>query len=213
MAMALIREARREYEKYIGGLNATHNEEIISTFREEHQDFTTRQKPFLKFSISTLKKYMQHELMWAAENGPYMIIDMAFEQTRREYSNMWAQIVQGLSYNMEKKNPFHYFFTGTSWEDVQTFYENNPIEFVQTLHEDKRFDVTFSKKTPVELFPREKLVYLTPDARKPLVNFDPNKVYVMGGLVDLAGRPRETISVAREHNIECAKFPIEAFMR
>ena len=35
-----------------------------------------------------------------------------------------------------------------------------------------------------EAFPKEKLVYLTADAEETLQSFDPEKVYVIGGIVD-----------------------------
>lgn len=36
----------------------------------------------------------------------------------------------------------------------------------------------------VDAFPKEKLVYLTADAEETLRSFDPEKVYVIGGIVD-----------------------------
>ena len=35
-----------------------------------------------------------------------------------------------------------------------------------------------------QLFPKDKTVYLTPDADKPLTDIDKDKIYIIGGLVD-----------------------------
>lgn len=46
------------------------------------------------------------------------------------------------------------------------------------------FQWDVSNKPYTELFPLEKLVYLTPDSNKVLSSIEADKIYIIGGLVD-----------------------------
>ena len=46
------------------------------------------------------------------------------------------------------------------------------------------FQLDFQQDHHSVLFPADSIIYLTPDADKPLDDIDQSKVYIIGGLVD-----------------------------
>lgn len=59
-----------------------------------------------------------------------------------------------------------------------------------------------------KLFPKERLVMLTPDSDTEF-QYDPHAIYVVGGLVDLGRNEPYTLAKAKRLGIRSARFPLE----
>lgn len=59
-----------------------------------------------------------------------------------------------------------------------------------------------------ELFPKERLVMLTPDSDTEF-QYDPHAIYVVGGLVDLGRNEPYTLAKAKRLGIRTARFPLD----
>lgn len=79
---------------------------------------------------------------------------------------------------------------------------------------------TLTKKTlPVQiheedflsLFPKQKLVLLTPDAPTVLTEYNANDHYVVSALVDRGDKRPLSLAKAKKHDIRTARLPIESF--
>ena len=207
--------AKNDLEKEIGRINSEHTDEISRGIRKQSDNFALyTQRPFLHLSESTLKSYVVQEAIYAAENGPFLVLDMSYENKGgRAFHSLWSQVIEGLGYNMQHKNPFHVIFSSLTEASVRQQFRSKGMQSLEDLLVDKRrFDFSFSEKTAEEMFPHEQLVYLSPDAPKELHSFDPSKVYIIGGMVDLSGRPRESLAEARRRGIEVARFPFEKYL-
>ncbi|XP_063313322.1 tRNA methyltransferase 10 homolog B isoform X2 [Pelobates fuscus] len=65
---------------------------------------------------------------------------------------------------------------------------------------------------PFWLYLTEKIIYLTPDSDNALKDIDPQKVYVLGGLVDESIQKKLTYHKARENGLQTARLPIPEYM-
>lgn len=65
-----------------------------------------------------------------------------------------------------------------------------------------------STKPPWEIFPREKLVFLSPDSDNLLQDVDSDHIYVFGGIVDICVEPLKSRNFAEEHGIVHATLPV-----
>lgn len=59
-----------------------------------------------------------------------------------------------------------------------------------------------------ELFPRERLVMLTPDSDT-VFEYDPHAIYVVGGIVDIGHNEPLTLAKAKRLGIRTARFPLD----
>ena len=68
-------------------------------------------------------------------------------------------------------------------------------------------------KSYLDLFPKEDLVYLTPNAPDFMTEYDPHKIYIIGGLVDKVVTKPVTMAKAKREGIKMAKLPLDLYMR
>ncbi|NWI89097.1 TM10B methyltransferase, partial [Pitta sordida] len=73
------------------------------------------------------------------------------------------------------------------------------------------FQMDTTPESYLDLFPSDAIVYLTPDSENGKY-IDPNKVYVLGGLVDESIHKQLTLRRAREQSLQTARLPIREFM-
>ena len=65
----------------------------------------------------------------------------------------------------------------------------------------------------IDLYPKEKLVYLTADSETELDSFDHNCYYIIGGLVDHNRLKMITYNKATEQGIKTAKLPLSKYVK
>jgi len=63
------------------------------------------------------------------------------------------------------------------------------------------------------LFPKEKLVYLSPESKNILTEIDHSKVYIIGGIVDDNRLKGISFQKATEQEIYTSKFPIKQYVQ
>ena len=90
--------------------------------------------------------------------------------------------------------------------------------FFRLLQERIAFDhehipMTVSSESYLDLFPKEKLVYLTPDSKEELIEWDHTKVYIVGALVDLSAEKPLTFSKARREGIQTLRLPLDRYYK
>ncbi|NXX28208.1 TM10B methyltransferase, partial [Nicator chloris] len=74
------------------------------------------------------------------------------------------------------------------------------------------FEMDTTPESYLDLFPLEAIVYLTPDSENVLEDINPDKVYVLGGLVDESIHKQLTLRRAQEQCLQTARLPIREYM-
>jgi ribonuclease P protein 1 len=74
---------------------------------------------------------------------------------------------------------------------------------------DADFPAVVTEKSHFDLFPPERLVYLTPDSKTDLLKYDPDDVYVVGGIVEMSQDVPYTLREAKKRGIRHARLPIK----
>ncbi|XP_053226524.1 tRNA methyltransferase 10 homolog B [Podarcis raffonei] len=161
-----------------------------------------------QLSKRDLKVIAKERLLEAKESGPRLCIDLSMtaHMTQKEISRLAAQIRRLYGSNKKAQAPFWIYLTG--------FVQNSPIyEACQRMNDgfaSYLMDVT--SESYLDLFPLERIVYLTPDSENALEEVDPQKVYILGGLVDESIKKRLTFQRAQEEHLQTARLPIQEYM-
>ncbi|KAJ2354648.1 tRNA (guanine(9)-N(1))-methyltransferase [Coemansia sp. RSA 2618] len=143
-------------------------------------------------------------------SGHQFVIDMDFDDKMndKEIKSVCSQILR--CYSTNRQGPKHV--------DLH----------ITKLHEKcrKRFDtgipdhtgwlkshITFHEKEYVDVFDKKDLVYFTADSPNVVESLDPEKIYIIGGIVDKNRYPRLTLDKAEEQGIAHAQLPIGQYIQ
>lgn len=114
--------------------------------------------------------------------GVKLVIDCSYDKymTLNEASNAGKQLTISFAENRFHEDPFdlHYCNCDKESGSIKQLYRNIP-----TI-EEPWFPLHIHPESYLDLFPKEKLVYLTPHCREELTSFDPDAIYIIGCMVD-----------------------------
>ena len=70
-----------------------------------------------------------------------------------------------------------------------------------------------SEKSYLDLFPKERLVYLSYNAEDTLMKFNPDDIYIIGGLVDKTNPKPLSMAKCKKEGLRRAKLPLDVYVR
>ncbi|KAJ2808519.1 tRNA (guanine(9)-N(1))-methyltransferase [Coemansia guatemalensis] len=141
--------------------------------------------------------------------GHQIVVDMDFDDkmSEREIKSMCTQLSRCYSVNRcaEKHVDLH----------ITKLHEKSSSRFealgsVHTMWAKQYID--FHDKEYLDLFDKEKLVYLTADSPNVIEHLDPEKAYLVGGIVDRNRYKLLTLKKAEEQGIAHAQLPIGQYI-
>ncbi|CAH1786206.1 unnamed protein product [Owenia fusiformis] len=165
----------------------------------------------IKIHRSYMSRYWNNGLVRALMFGQPIVFDMGFTEYMTEKENIGAVEQIAMAYGQNKMNyePFNIHFCNCAPDSKSSLWLNDKLknEFVQQ----PLCEIT--SKSYLDIFPKEKLVYLSPNAPHVLKEFDSDAVYIIGGLVDLSESKPLTMAKAKEERIQMAKLPLDNYLQ
>lgn len=142
-------------------------------------------------------------MAWRSENPIVIDLDFPEIEGRRERFTI-QDIKNAINLNLLSPEPSNIHLTSFRNFDQMTDYYNAKSSLLAC---------TFCEDHFLDLFPREKIIYLSSYA-PPMLDFDPDAVYVVGGL-QTRGLERLKLSHirAQKYGVKCASFPLMDFVR
>ncbi|KAM8820487.1 TM10C methyltransferase, partial [Eudromia elegans] len=141
--------------------------------------------------------------------GQPLVFDMSFENdmSPREIANTVRQIVFSESSNRKSVDPFHIHFC--NFQDNSQYHR----EFIKHYRQawDKLL-ITVTEQCYTELFPKNKIIYLTADSPKVMKTFDHDKVYIVGSMVDRNIKTGVSLARAKRLGLETASLPLDKYL-
>ncbi|KAG2433256.1 hypothetical protein HXX76_008324 [Chlamydomonas incerta] len=137
----------------------------------------------------------------ADESRWRLVIDCGFVQTltaHKELRSLAKQIQTSVGHNRRAEAPF--CLQVTSW-----FGEI--AEYAEGTMGGAAWPLLKRQQATLDLFPRELITVLSPDAAEPLTDLDPARVYVVGGIVDKSVIRGVTAGFAARHELQVRRLP------
>ncbi|KAK3587113.1 hypothetical protein CHS0354_023567 [Potamilus streckersoni] len=156
-----------------------------------------------RFYISKLANALLHQ-------NPTLVLDMDYENymSMREITNLHDQFWFLYGKNKRIQQPFN--LVACSVNPVGEFM--NRFKKVAKHMNFDSFYCEMTEKSYLDLYPRDRLVYLTPDSRKVLRYFDPDDIYIIGGLVDISQIKPLSFTKAKKQGIRMASLPLDEYL-
>jgi ribonuclease P protein 1 len=147
------------------------------------------------------------------EWGQPLVIDLSFVKNmtyQQTKSLFYRELAYAFKYNVLSPEPFAIYLTNYDPECKKCLILNKAIANIM----DDDYPVVVTEKSYLELFPQKRLLYLSPDSTKDLMKYDPDDVYIIGGVVDTTGGATGrsvpyTLSTAKKENIRHARLPMK----
>ncbi|CAH2989270.1 unnamed protein product [Chilo suppressalis] len=143
-------------------------------------------------------------------HGQKVVIDCSYEEhmVYRETVNAAKQMTFVFADNKIHKDPF----------DIHLCNVNDKGEFMKHLRknippiDESWFPLNIHSQSYLDLFPKNKLVYLTPHCREELTTFDYDNIYIIGCMVDKINNEPLSLAKAKKDGIKMAKLPLDRYL-
>lgn len=139
------------------------------------------------------------------EWGQPLVIDVSWFNSNRyqqQKSLCLRELPFSTSYNKASTQPFHLHYTSVCdqrFKDLMT--KVDPLAMTDGKPE------VYTEQSYLDIFPKEKIVYLSPDSRNEL-QWDDDDVYVIGGLVDVDIKSNASLGKAKKEGVRHAHLPL-----
>jgi len=163
---------------------------------------------FSKIMKTSISRLQNHRLRRAALFGQQLVIDLAFDEYMKLYETRLLLKQLSIIYNYNKyktTEPFDLHFTdcnpkSNSMREMSRYFPN---------YKSPQFMATFHTKSYLDVFPNQRLVYLTPHSDYVLKKFNDNDIYIIGGIIDKFSHEPITHLKAHKQGIRTARLPLD----
>ncbi|CAF1080250.1 unnamed protein product [Didymodactylos carnosus] len=148
-------------------------------------------------------------LAMSARLQDYVFIDCSFEKlhVRQSYHYDLLKKVYQCFNNISRYHSPSFVYLCNVQFDLKRFHSQTLIEF--NPMDNLSFEVT--SKSYLDYFPKEKFIYLTPDANNDMVEYDHDAIYIIGGIFDKSGK--DTLEKAQREQIRTTRFPLDRYLK
>nr|CAG4649667.1 EOG090X0D3U [Scapholeberis mucronata] len=128
-------------------------------------------------------------------------IDLSLEKfmDERSLSKCIKQISRCYSINRRASNPVQFYVTSLEGKSLAEMSKNQGYD---------KWDVYFRNQHFMDIFDKDKIVYLTSESDNVIGDIEEDKVYIIGGLVDHNSHKGLCHKIAQEKGIKHGRLPI-----
>ncbi|NXW44197.1 TM10C methyltransferase, partial [Nyctiprogne leucopyga] len=169
----------------------------------------TKKTSFICLWDSSMDRAYNWRVAQSMVFGQPLVFDMSYENDMsfREVANTVRQLVLSEGCNRRSVDPFHIHFC--NFKDDSLYHK----EFIKHYKEAwSKLLITVTDQCYTEVFPKDKLIYLTADSPKVMKTFDHNKIYIVGSMVDKSIKTGVSLARAKRLGLETAALPLEKYL-
>ncbi|XP_308574.5 mitochondrial ribonuclease P protein 1 homolog [Anopheles gambiae] len=166
---------------------------------------------FLRIYDSKMDHFHNNRLVQAMQFGCNLVIDCSYDDymNDKEMRNTAKQLMLCFALNRSHEEPFNIHHCNANYG--KTTMKQLEKHLVQIHQPEFPFNVTDRSYT--ELFPKERLVYLTPHCKNDLTEFNPDDVYIIGAMVDKSSQEAVSLGKAKKLGLRMARLPLDRYFQ
>lgn len=217
---ALRRETRSQRRKFYNFLRRKESRIVKRAEKKKQNESTVRTNdsrgtpeiaPYLLINQQKINTTFGRWHCEAVQFGPDLVVDLSFDEhmLQRESANCAQQIVAAYHCNRRNRHPFHLHLCNARDEQATVRYLRR---YMKNLGSPDCL-MSVHRSTYLDLFPTERIVYLTPHCDDELTEYNPESVYVIGGIVSTCHRRPLSLLKATAERLVMAKLPLDRYVR
>uniref|UniRef100_A0A182N921 RNA (guanine-9-)-methyltransferase domain-containing protein 1 n=1 Tax=Anopheles dirus TaxID=7168 RepID=A0A182N921_9DIPT len=166
---------------------------------------------FLRIYDSKVDHFHNNRLVQAMQFGINLVIDCSYDDymNDKEMRNTAKQLMLCFALNRSHDEPFNIHHCNANFG--KTTMKQLEKHLVQIQQPDFPFNVT--ERSYTDLFPKERLVYLTPHCKNDLTEFDPDDIYIIGAMVDKSSQEPVSLGKAKKQGLRMARLPLDRYFQ
>lgn len=147
----------------------------------------------------------------AMQFGEKIILDCSYDKhmNTREAVNCAKQLMFCFAENRISDEPFDLYFCNANMNGVTMKYLKKHIPTMLESY----FPLHVTEKSYLDLFPKEKLVYLTPHCKTDLTEYDSDSIYIIGAMVDTMNNEPLSLAKAKKNGLKMARLPLDRYLQ
>lgn len=164
---------------------------------------------FLFIRDTNMSEFYNYRQMYAALFGQIVVFDLDYESImrKRELINAADQLQEVYGANKVHPDPFNIVFCNLKPDSE---YKTRLLRSLPHLEQPTCL-LTSTEKSYLDIYPRNRLVYLTPDAKAPL-KYDHDDIYIIGGIVDKTIQKPVSLARAKREGLRMARLPLDEYL-
>ncbi|XP_047027197.1 mitochondrial ribonuclease P protein 1 homolog [Helicoverpa zea] len=197
------KEAKRKENPVIKPEESKENEDDL-LYGIQHQSL------FLRIRDQSINQFDNYRALQSLMHGQSIVIDCSYEDNMvyKETLNAAKQLTYVFGDNRVHKEPFNLHICNVNMGGK---FMKQMMKNIPSLDE-PWFPLNIHTKSYLDVFPKEKLVYLTPHCREELTKFDHDAVYIIGCMVDKVNNEPLSLAKAKRDGIKMAKLPLDRYL-
>uniref|UniRef100_A0A182WJR9 RNA (guanine-9-)-methyltransferase domain-containing protein 1 n=1 Tax=Anopheles minimus TaxID=112268 RepID=A0A182WJR9_9DIPT len=166
---------------------------------------------FLRIYDSTMDHFHNNRLVQAMQYGVNLVIDCSYDDymNDKEMRNTAKQLMLCFALNRSHAEPFNVHHCNANLG--KTTMKQLEKHLVQ-LHQPE-FPFNITERSYMDLFPKERLVYLTPHCKNDLTEFNPDDIYIIGAMVDKSSQEPVSLGKAKKQGLRMARLPLDSYFQ
>lgn len=149
------------------------------------------------------RKALKMNKMENSKNTVRVAIDFDYDElmSDKDIAKCVKQLLRVYTLNRKSSMPIQLHYT--------SIRENGKIENALKRNDGyQNWDVHIQRKSFIELFDKDSIVYLTSESDKVLTEIDPNAAYIIGGLIDHNHHKGLSLQKAQANQLRTARLPL-----
>ena len=145
-------------------------------------------------------------------DAPKLVFDFRYlkEHTRSHLlTSMSKQFNEVIFANRQKPEPLQLFFCNYDFESEFNKKYGDILDLEENL-------IHVTRQSYMDLFPKNKLVYLSKSSNDTMYEYDPDTLYIIGSLIDTVHADKHkfmSYNQAKKDGIRCQRLPLTEFMK
>lgn len=157
-------------------------------------------------SLGPSRKFLKQSTMAASACTLTVTIDLSFDELMidKDIAKLTKQILRCYTLNRRAAAPMQFSLTSFTGKSRASMEKHNGYE---------HWDVSFHTEPYMDVYLKDKIIYLTSESENIIDHLEHDCVYVIGGLVDHNAHKGMCYKLATEASIRHGRLPLDKFLQ
>lgn len=202
-----MRKEQRKHE-----LEEYRQQEAREDEENDHMQYRLyRNTMFLRLYDSTMNHWHNNKLVNAMMFNQKLVIDCSYDEhmNPREAQNAAKQLMLCFAENRTNDEPFDLQFCNVNESSIASIQLK---KYIPTMN-DASFPININQQSFMDMYDKNRLVYLTPHTTKDLVDYSHDDIYIIGAMVDKQNNEPLSQAKAKKLGLRMARLPLDRYLQ